>query len=75
MAMMAHDVPKLSLSAAVELRRIYCKHVVETLPTRETRELVEGGYIAGHFVDAPERFVVEQVTPIGVAALETHEAR
>lgn len=73
--MMVHDVPKLSLSAAVELRRIYCKRIVETLPTRETRELVEGGFIAGRFVAEPERFVVEQVTPIGVAALETHEAR
>ena len=75
MGMMERDVPKLSLSAAVELRRIYCKRVSETMPTQETRELVAGGYIAGRFVEEPERFVVEQVTPIGVAALETHETR
>lgn len=68
------DIPKLSLAAAVELRRIYCKHVEQTLPTRETRELLAGGFIAGHFAGEPERFVVEAVTPVGLAAIQQHEA-
>jgi hypothetical protein len=68
------DVPKLSIAAAIELRRIYVKHVAETLPTPETKELVAGGYISGRYVSEPERFVVEAVTPIGKAALDTREA-
>ena len=73
--MTGSDVPKLSLSAANELRRIYVKHVVETLPTPEARELLASGFIVGRFVEEPVRFVVEAVTPSGVAALETYESR
>lgn len=69
------DVPSLSLSAAVELRRIYCKRVGETMPTPETRELLDGGFIKGHLVAEPTRIVVEAVTARGVAALETREAQ
>lgn len=64
------------MPALHELRRIYCKHLLEVFATPETQELYERGCIKGTFTTSGETarsFVVEAVTPIGVAALEARE--
>lgn len=73
---MVQDIPRLSVPALHELRRIYCKHLLEVFATAETVELYERGCIQGTFTKDGERtssFVVQSVTPIGVAALELPE--
>lgn len=76
---MASDRPVSSLSvpAMHELRRIYCKHLLEVFASPETKELYERGYIKGRFAAAdaerPTSFIVEAVTPAGVAVLEDSE--
>lgn len=77
---MSHDpaVPSLSLPALQELRRIYCKHLLEVFASPETHELYERGCIQGRFAETNEAagsrsFIVESVTPLGVAALEERE--
>ena len=71
-------IPSLSVPALQELRRIYCKHLLEVFASEETRELYERGCIAGRFTkgdggERPTSFVVDSVTPIGVAVLERSE--
>jgi hypothetical protein len=69
-------IPSLSVHALHELRRIYCKHLLEVFATSETQELYERGCITGTFTSADEQrpsFVVEGVTPIGIAVLESVE--
>lgn len=64
------------MHALHELRRIHCKHLIEVFATAETQELYERGCIAGSFKpasDAAKSFVVEGVTPIGIAVLEAVE--
>lgn len=73
-----HPVPSLSVPALHELRRIHCKHLLEVFASPETMELYERGCIAGRFAKSPgtERaasFIVEAVTPLGLAALQKHE--
>ena len=73
---MTREVPHLSGPAFHELRRIYCKHLLEVFATAETVELYENGCIAGTFTSEAERarsFVVQSVTPLGVATLEARE--
>ena len=74
---MANDpgIPSLSINAVHELRRIYCKHLLEVFASTETQELYERGCITGRFTDGESRhtFIVEQVTPLGVAVLEQLE--
>ena len=77
---MASDrgIPSLSVPALQELRRIHCKHLLEVFASPETRELYERGCIAGRFARAPgsERptsFIVDSVTPAGIAVLEDVE--
>lgn len=65
-------VPSLSTSALQELRRIYCKHLLEVFASEETQELYDRGCITGRF--ERKAFIVEAVTPIGRAALEAHDA-
>lgn len=69
------SVQSLSVPALHELRRIYTKHLLEVFATPETLELFERGYIEGQFTSTPEArsFVVQKVTPLGVAALEARE--
>ena len=69
-------VPRLSVSALQELRRIYCKHLLEVFASNETQELYERGCISGRFSDGEGRraFIVEAVTPLGVAVLDGSEA-
>jgi hypothetical protein len=72
----AAPIPMLSVHALHELRRIYCKHLLEVFATSETQELYERGCITGTFTHAaaqPRSFVVEGVTPIGLAVLEAVE--
>lgn len=69
-------IPSLSVHALHELRRIHCKHLLEVFATPETQELYDRGCIAGSFRpggDAAKSFVVEGVTPIGIAVLEAVE--
>ncbi len=69
-------IPSLSVPALHELRRIYCKHLLEVFATAETQELYDRGCITGTFKSAGERaqfFVVEGVTAVGIAALEARE--
>lgn len=71
-------IPSLSVPALHELRRIYCKHLLEVFATPETQELYDRGCITGTFTSAPsgeraQSFVVEGVTPVGIAALEARE--
>jgi hypothetical protein len=71
-------IPSLSTSALQELRRIYCKHLLEVFASAETQELYERGCIKGRFAQSPgaERptsFIVEAVTPVGIAVLEERE--
>lgn len=70
--------PSLSVPALHELRRIYCKHLLEVFASPEMQELYERGFVKGRFAHAPgtERptsFIVEAVTPLGLAALQEHE--
>ncbi|HUS30096.1 MAG TPA: hypothetical protein VMZ53_16430 [Kofleriaceae bacterium] len=69
-------VPSLSVSALQELRRIYCKHLLEVFASSETQELYERGCISGRFAEGDGRraFIVEEVTPLGVAVLDKLEA-
>jgi hypothetical protein len=69
------SIPSLSVPALQELRRIYCKHLLEVFASPETQELYEHGCISGRFEQAPgseraDSFIVERVTPLGVAVLE-----
>jgi hypothetical protein len=69
-------IPRLSVPALHELRRIYCKHLLEVFASPETQELYERGCIAGTFTDrggARGSFMVDEVTPTGIAALEALE--
>ena len=71
-------IPSLSVNAVHELRRIYCKHLLEVFASPETQELFERGCITGRYAqaadsDRPESFIVEGVTPLGVAVLEQRE--
>jgi hypothetical protein len=73
-------IPRLSVPALHELRRIYCKHLLEVFASPETQELYDRGCIAGTFTDSDGRsdglkgsFKVEKVTPTGIAALEALE--
>lgn len=69
-------IPRLSVPALHELRRIYCKHLLEVFASPETQELFERGCIAGTFTgqgDTKGSFVVDEVTPMGIAALEAVE--
>lgn len=66
------------MPALHELRRIYCKHLLEVFASPETRELYDRGCIKGRFAqlpgqDRPTSFVVESVTPLGVAVLDRSE--
>ena len=63
------------MSALQELRRIYCKHLLEVFASTETQELYERGCITGRFADGDGQraFIVDQVTPIGVSVLEQSE--
>lgn len=76
---MANDqgIPRLSVPALQELRRIYVKHLLEVFASPETQELYERGCITGRFAQADadhaKSFIVDAVTPLGVAALEQHE--
>jgi hypothetical protein len=78
---MASDrsIPSLSVPAFQELRRIYCKHLLEVFASAETQELYERGCITGHFAqptgqDRPTSFIVETVTPLGIAVLDERES-
>jgi hypothetical protein len=71
-------IPSLSVPALQELRRIYCKHLLEVFASAETQELYDSGCIRGRFAatsgsERPDSFIVEAVTPLGVAALEKVE--
>ena len=73
-----HAIPSLSVPALHELRRIHCKHLLEVFASPETQELYERGFIQGRFAKHPgaeraESFIVEAVTPLGLAALEERE--
>ena len=73
-----HSIPSLSVPALHELRRIYCKHLLEVFASPETQELYDRGCIAGRFAQAPgasrpDSFIIEGVTPLGVAVLENVE--
>ncbi len=77
---MANDpgIPSLSVNALHELRRIHCKHLLEVFASPETHELYDRGCITGRFAKAPDSdraqsFIVEGVTPLGVAVLEQRE--
>ncbi len=64
------------MPALHELRRIHCKHLLEVFATPETHELYERGCITGTFTakgEARGSFVVDQVTDVGIAALEARE--
>ena len=64
-------VPRLSVSALQELRRIYTKHLLEVFASKETQELYEQGCISGRVSE--RAFIVEAVTPLGVAVLDGSE--
>jgi hypothetical protein len=73
-----HSIPSLSVPALQELRRIYCKHLLEVFASVETQELFDRGCITGRFAqppgnERPTSFIVEAVTPLGIAALEQRE--
>jgi hypothetical protein len=58
-----------------ELRRIYCKHLLEVFASPETQELYDLGCITGRYAGAERRgFIVEAVTSVGLAALDAHES-
>lgn len=72
------STPSLSVGALQELRRIYVKHLLEVFASAETQELYERGCITGRFAsapgaDRPASFIVERVTPLGVAVLDDVE--
>jgi hypothetical protein len=67
-------IPHVSVPALQELRRIHCKHLLEVFASAETQELYERGCIAGRFAQpaGTERvtsFIIEGVTPVGLAVL------
>jgi hypothetical protein len=71
-------IPSLSVPALQELRRIYCKHLLEVFASEETRELYDRGCITGRFAKTNDgeretSFIVDEVTPVGVAVLERSE--
>jgi hypothetical protein len=71
-------IPSVSVPALQELRRIYCKHLLEVFASAETQELYDRGCISGRFASAPgtERsttFIVDAVTPVGLAVLDAVE--
>lgn len=71
-------IPSLSVPALHELRRIHCKHLLEVFASPETQELYQHGCITGRFAKSPgteraESFIVEAVTPLGLATLQQHE--
>jgi hypothetical protein len=70
---MANDqgIPRLSVPALQELRRIYVKHLLEVFASPETQELYDRGCITGR--SSAKSFIVDSVTPLGVAVLEEHE--
>jgi hypothetical protein len=73
-----HTTPSLSVAALQELRRIYCKHLLEVFASPETQELFDRGCITGRFAttpgsERPASFFVDRVTPLGVAVLERVE--
>jgi hypothetical protein len=75
---MVDEIPSVSVPALQELRRIYVKHLIEVFASPETQELIDRGCIAGRLAPAPDpdraaSFIVEQVTPLGVAVLERAE--
>jgi hypothetical protein len=68
--------PNLSVPALHELRRIYCKHLLEVFASPETQELYDRGCISGTFTadgSVKGSFKVDAVTPTGIAALEALE--
>ena len=72
------SIPRLSVPALQELRRIYVKHLLEVFASPETQELYERGCIVGRLAPAEEAdraasFIVDRVTPLGVAVLERSE--
>ena len=67
-----HAIPNLSVPALHELRRIYCKHLLEVFASAETQELYDRGCITGRFAQ-PKAFIVDEVTPLGLAALGASE--
>ena len=72
------SIPSLSVPALQELRRIYCKHLLEVFASAETRELCDRGCIVGRFAQSdgaerPTSFIIDAVTPVGVAVLERVE--
>jgi hypothetical protein len=71
-------IPKLSVPALHELRRIHSKHLAEVFPSPETHELYDRGCIMGRFATSPGTarpgsFFVERVTDLGLAALHRSE--
>ena len=77
---MAHAdaIQSLSVPELHELRRIYCKHLLQVFASPETHELFARGFIKGHFeqppgTERPTCFIVEAVTPLGIAALDDCE--
>ncbi|HEY5926505.1 MAG TPA: hypothetical protein VIV11_32685 [Kofleriaceae bacterium] len=78
---MANDraIPSLSVPALQELRRIHVKHLLEVFASPETQELYERGCITGRFAQDPGKgltsFIVEGVTPVGLAALNERDGR
>lgn len=70
------SIPSLSIPALHELRRIHCKHLLEVFATAETVELYERGCIEGTFTSPAQEarsFMVQAVTPLGIATLEARE--
>jgi hypothetical protein len=66
-------IPSLSVPALHELRRIYTKHLLEVFATPEIVELYERGCVKGHNDPQHHSFVIDAVTPLGVATLEARE--
>ena len=71
-------IPSLSVPAMHELRRIHSKHLLEVFASRETRELYDRGCITGRFAPGADSeragsFIVDAVTPLGLAALHARE--
>ena len=78
---MASDraIPSLSVPALQELRRIYVKHLLEVFASPETQELFDRGCITGRFAQQSgaglTSFIIEGVTPVGLAALNERDGR
>jgi hypothetical protein len=73
--MAVEGTPRLSLPAALELRRIFVKHLDEVMISPETHELWERGLIQGHLSTQRASFVVEAVTPLGLELLAARDGR